>query len=141
MGLKRYGFAQEVNQIAEGIFDAGSCFANYRLPELYAGIKREVGNFPIPYLEANVPQAWAAASVFQLLQAILGLQADAPNNQLFIDPYLPEFLSQLTLRKLEVGTALVDLHFWREGDSTKWDATVLSGQLEIEKKSFCEGRE
>ncbi|MTJ10946.1 amylo-alpha-1,6-glucosidase [Anabaena sp. UHCC 0204] len=135
MGLKRYGFAQEVARVAEGIFDAGSCFANYRLPELYAGIKREVGNFPIPYLEANVPQAWAAASVFQLLQATLGLEADAPNHRLYINPYLPTSLSKLTLRRLEVGTALVDLHFWKDGDSTKWDATVQSGQLEIEEKS------
>ncbi len=136
LGLKRYGFTTEVARVAGGIFEAGSYFANYRLPELYAGIEQEPGTFPVPYLEANVPQAWAAASVFQLLQAILGLQADAPNHRLYIDPCLPEFISELTLRRVEVGKASVDLHFWREGHSTKWDATVQSGEIDIQKKSW-----
>ena len=34
--------------------------------------------FPVQYLGANVPQAWAAGSVFALLQAILGITLDAP---------------------------------------------------------------
>jgi glycogen debranching enzyme len=91
LGLKRYGFSQEVADVALGIFEAGQFFSQYRLPELYAGLEREPGSFPVPYKEANVPQAWAAASVFQLLQAMLGLQADAPNHTLYVDPYLPEW--------------------------------------------------
>jgi glycogen debranching enzyme len=136
LGLKRYGFSQEVADVALGIFEAGSLFSNYRLPELYAGVEKEPGTFPVPYIEANVPQAWAAASVFQILQALLGLQADAPNNCLHVDPYLPEWLSELTLRRVEVGKALVDLRFWRDGESTKWDATVQEGDVEVKQQSW-----
>jgi glycogen debranching enzyme len=136
LGLKRYGFSCEAARVAQGIFEAGSYFSNYRLPELYAGIPKEPGSFPAPYLEANVPQAWAAASVFQLLQAVLGLQADAPNKCLYVDPYLPEWLPDLTVRRVEVGQALVDLRFWREGEVTHWDADVQSGEVDIQEKSW-----
>ncbi len=92
LGFKRYGFAAEAAVVAGDIFQAASYFSSYRLPELYAGIERKPGTFPVPYIEANVPQAWAAGSVFHLLQAILGLQADAPNHCLYLAPHLPEWL-------------------------------------------------
>ncbi|MCX7593714.1 MAG: amylo-alpha-1,6-glucosidase [Fischerella sp.] len=136
LGLKRYGFVQEVADIALGIFETGSFFSNYRLPELYAGVEKEPGSFPVPYIEANVPQAWAAASVFQILQAMLGLQADAPNNRLHVDPYLPEWLPELTLQRVEVGKAVVDLRFWRDGESTKWDALVKAGDVEVKQQTW-----
>jgi hypothetical protein len=41
---------------------------------------------------ANVPQAWAAGSVFSLLQAILGIVPDAPRGKLHIAPLLPAWL-------------------------------------------------
>lgn len=141
LGLKRYGFHQEVTRIAQGIFEAGSYFSNYRLPELYAGIEKKPGSFPAPYIEANVPQAWAAASVFQLLQAMLGLQADASNKRLYIDPYLPEWLPEINLRQVEVNHARVDLKFWREGDNTYWDANVTKGNIEVIQKEGIGNRE
>jgi glycogen debranching enzyme len=136
LGLKRYGFSKEVADVALGIFEAGSFFSNYRLPELYAGVEKEPGNFPVPYIEANVPQAWAAACVFQILQAILGLQADAPNHRLHVDPYLPEWLPELTLQRVEVGKAVVDLRFWRDGENTKWDASVQEGDVEVKQQTW-----
>ena len=72
LGFKRYGFAAEVAAIARGISDAASHFESNQLPELYAGIDRATSPFPVQYLGANVPQAWAAGSAFALLQAILG---------------------------------------------------------------------
>jgi glycogen debranching enzyme len=134
LGFKRYGFASEAAQVAYGIFDAAKYFASYRLPELFAGIKREPGAFPVPYIEANVPQGWAAASVFQLIQAIVGLQADAPNQLLYVDPHLPEWLPELELHHVEVGNARVDLQFWREGEKTHWDAVVKSGDMEVKQQ-------
>ena len=38
---------------------------------------------------ANVPQAWAAGSAFMLLQAMLGIEPDAPRGVLHVDPVLP----------------------------------------------------
>lgn len=131
LGLKRYGFTEEVARVARSVFEAASYFASYRLPEVYAGIEEKPGAFPVPYIEANVPQAWAAGSVFQLLQAILGLTADAPNNQLHVNPCLPNWLPEITLRRLEIGKSKVDLKFWRQDECTHWDASVVSGNIQV----------
>jgi glycogen debranching enzyme len=131
LGFKRYGFAGEAAQIARDISRAASHFASHRLPELYAGIERQPGRFPVLYLGANVPQAWAAGSVFHLLQAILGLDADAPHERLRVDPALPAWLPDVMLRGLRVGRARVDLRFWREGEHTRWSATTREGTLRV----------
>lgn len=136
LGCKRYGFSQEAAQIARGISGAASYFENYRLPEVYAGIQQQKGAFLIQYAQANVPQAWAAGSIFHLLQAILGLQADAPNHQLFIDPDLPAWLPDITLHQLTIGKATLDLRFWRDGEQTRWDADVKTGRIEIHQKAW-----
>ncbi|MEA5515818.1 glycogen debranching N-terminal domain-containing protein [Nodularia sp. UHCC 0506] len=136
MGFKRYGFVTEVAAVAHGIFDAGKYFASYRLPELFAGIKQEPGAFPVPYIEANVPQGWAAASVFHLIQAILGLQANAPHQLLYIDPHLPAWLPEIELQHLEIGNSRVDLQFWRKGETTHWDAVVKSGEIEVKQQTW-----
>ncbi|PSB30919.1 amylo-alpha-1,6-glucosidase [Chlorogloea sp. CCALA 695] len=136
LGCKRYGFSAEAAKIARGISEAGSYFENYRLPEVYAGITQQKGAFPIQYAQANVPQAWAAGSVFHLLQAILGLQADAPNHLLYVDPELPGWLPEITLRQLTIGNATVDLKFWREDEKTRWASEVKAGDIEIQEKSW-----
>ncbi len=136
LGFKRYGFSSEAARVARDISEAASCFVTYRLPELYAGIERRPGTFPVQYLGANVPQAWAAGSVFQLLQAILGLQADAPNRRLYVHPDLPRWLPDISLNGLRVGRATVDLKFWREGERTRWDATVKRGSVQVEERPW-----
>jgi glycogen debranching enzyme len=97
LGFKRYGFAADVAAIARGISEAASHFESNQLPELYAGIDRAESPFPVQYLGANVPQAWAAGSAFALTQAILGIEQDAPNHVLWIDPALPAWLPDITL--------------------------------------------
>ena len=59
-----------------------------------------------------------------------------PNNCLHVDPYLPEWLPELTLRRVEVGKASVDLRFWRDGESTKWDAAVQEGDVEVKQQTW-----
>jgi glycogen debranching enzyme len=136
LGMKRYGFAEEAARIARDISEAASYFASYRLPELYAGVAREEGNFPVLHPAANVPQAWAAGSVFHLLQAILGLRGDAPHGRLLVDPVLPRWLPEITLHELAIGGARVDLRFWRDGDRTRWDASVREGRIEVEEEQW-----
>lgn len=136
MGMKRYGFADEAARVAKDVVDAASYFVSYRLPELYAGIARDPLNFPVQYLGANVPQAWAAGCVFHFVQALLGLQADAPNTRLQVDPRLPEWLPDLTLRKLKVGPGTLDLRFWREGNTTRWDVLSQTGNVTVEQKAW-----
>jgi len=137
LGFKRYGYAVEAARIFRDISEAASCFASYRLPELYAGIERHEGTFPVQYLGANVPQAWAAGSVFHLLQAVLGLQADAPNQRLFVDPDLPPWLPDVTLQDLRVGRTRLTLRFRRNGERTKWDASIAEGNIEVQEKPWA----
>ena len=124
-GFKRYGYAEQANQVARDVLDAASFFTLNQLPELYAGVQRDASNFPVQYLGANVPQAWAAGSVFSLVQAMIGFQPDAPNGRLVFDPTLPDWLPDLTLRDLRVGDAVFDIRFTRSDTAT--DIEVLRG--------------
>ena len=83
------------------------------------------------YLGANVPQAWAAGGVFHLLRAILGLDADAHKQTLYVHPALPRWLPEITLHNLRVGSAVVTLHFWREGDKTRYDVVAADETLRL----------
>jgi glycogen debranching enzyme len=126
LGFKRYGFAEEAAAIAHDVSKAAGHFLSNQLPELYSGIQRGDGaNFPVQYLGANVPQAWAGGSAFMLLQAMLGLLADAPRNRLFLDPHLPTWLPDITVLDLRIGENNFGIRFWREGEQTEFE--VLSG--------------
>jgi glycogen debranching enzyme len=136
LGMKRYGFAAEAARVARDISEAASRFVSYRLPELYSGIERVANTFPVQYRGANVPQAWAAGSIFHLLQAILGLQADAPRKRLYVDPHLPAWLPNFEMRGLAVGKASLDLRFWGEGAETQWEVMDQRGDLVVEQRGW-----
>ena len=102
---------------------AASHFFLNQLPELYTAPERSASNFPVQYLGANVPQAWAAGSVFMLTQALLGLISDAPRNKLYVDPSLPNWLPDLAVRDLRLGRQKLDIRFWREGEETAFEVT------------------
>jgi glycogen debranching enzyme len=135
LGFKRYGFGAEAARIARDISDAGSHFLLNQLPELYTTIERDEKSYPVQYLGANVPQAWAAGSVFALLQAILGVVPDAPRRKLYLDPLLPKWLPDLTLFDLHVGRDRFDIRFWCDGEETQYE--VLKGDPKaVERRSF-----
>ncbi len=126
LGFKRYGFVREVGLVARDISRAAGHFLLYQLPELYSGVQRGDADFPVQYLGANVPQAWAAGSVFALLQAILGIALDAPAGRIFVDPVLPSWLPDITLHDLRLGHRAFDIRFWRDDDVTRFE--VLRGR-------------
>lgn len=125
LGCKRYGLHEATNRIAHDVNGAAAFFMQRQLPELYSGVPRTETNFPVQYLGANVPQAWAAGSVFALVQAILGLQPDAPRNRLLVDPVLPDWLPDLVLEGVRSGSQVLDIEFRREGERTIYE--VLRG--------------
>jgi glycogen debranching enzyme len=139
-GFKRYGFHAEAAEIAHGIATAASHFQMSQVPELYSGVQREDGGFPVQYLGANVPQAWAAGSAFMLVQALLGIQPDAPNGRIFVDPWLPEWLPEITLTDLRVGRHVLDLRFVREDQTTRVEVTRGDRNL-VERRSMVEATE
>ena len=126
LGFRRYGFVEEAGRIARDLNAAASHFLVNQMPELYAGLQRTSIGFPVQYVGANVPQAWAAGSVFVTLRAMLGLEPDAPNRRLVIDPHLPDWLPDVTLLGLRVGDRSFDVRFWREGETTRHE--VLRGE-------------
>jgi glycogen debranching enzyme len=127
-GFKRYGLAAEANQVIRGIFDSARRFEAYRLPEIFAGLKRKSkADFPALYPPgANIPQAWASGCVFHMIQTMLGLRADAPHRQLHVNPTLPDWLPELQLQQLRVGHCSFNLHFWREGDFSRWEVLDMT---------------
>jgi glycogen debranching enzyme len=136
MGMRRYGFAAEAAAVARDVSGAASHFLLNQLPELYAGLQRDPKSFPVQYLGANVPQAWAAGTPFMLLQAMLGLQQDAPRGKLYVDPALPDWLPDVTLTDLRLGRRRFDIRFWRNGKDTLFEVTK-GKQDAIERKSIA----
>jgi glycogen debranching enzyme len=136
LGMRRYGFAAEAAAVARDISRAASYFLLNQLPELYGGLQRDPTNFPVQYLGANVPQAWAAGTPFMLLQAMLGLQQDGPRGKLYVDPALPDWLPDVTLKDLRLGRRRFDIRFWRDGERTEFE--VLKGKPDaVERVSMA----
>ena len=74
------------------------------------------------------------------LHAILGFQPDAPRDKLYIDPALPDWLSDITIADLRVGKRKLSIRFWRDGDDTRWQ--VLDGDAEfVLRRSFATGKD
>jgi len=133
IGFKRYGFGSEAARIARAISAAGSHFLFNQLPELYTSTERRQVDFPVQYLGANVPQAWAAGSVFMLMQVMLGIMPDARTGKLYLDPELPSWLPDLTVLDLRMDQYQFDIRFWREGEETKFE--VLRGNAKSVERS------
>lgn len=109
-GLRKIGRVDAVVTLTKEMFAVAQSQADFRLPELYCGFKRKNGSAPISYPVSCSPQAWAAGSMFSLLHLCLNLQADAMNKKLsIIEPCLPEWLENVTIKGLCVGQAKVDL--------------------------------
>lgn len=112
-GFRRYGHDAEAAMVARGIFDATERFQANRLPELFAGLQRDEGSFPVQYLGASVPQAWAAGSIFRLIAVLCGIHAttDRSGSRLYVHPALPDWLPELTIRNLRAGDGAAGLRF------------------------------
>jgi glycogen debranching enzyme len=131
-GFRRYGLDAEAAQVARGLFDAADRFQARRLPELFAGLDRDPGGFPVQYLGANVPQAWASGALVHLITVLIGARADAASSSLRLDPFLPEWLPELSLTNLRVGGGAVDVHVRREpGGGHALDVAHHGGTLEV----------
>ena len=115
MGLSRYGERDGVVTLTSELFETASKL-DMRLPELFCGFPRAAGEPPVGYPVACLPQAWAAGSVFMMLQACLGLSVNGAAGEIEIhDPRLPIGIDQLSIEGLRVGDARTDLLFERKG--------------------------
>src|SRR5262249_8816422 len=130
MGISRYGFGDLAAQVLSGFLDVSAFVELHRLPELLCGLARRQGEGPTLYPVACSPQAWAAGSVFMMLQACLGLSIDGLSGRVVVErPFLPSPISQFWIKKLEVGSGSVDLFFERKDNVVR---------VEVEKQGHLE---
>ena len=107
-GLWRYGHHEHACTLIRAILEAAGAFEEARLPELFCGLPRS-HDLPVPYEQANIPQAWAAAAPILAAQLFLGLVPDAPRGRCFVSPWLPEWLPRLELRGVAIGGGCLDI--------------------------------
>jgi glycogen debranching enzyme len=137
MGLAHYGLKRHALQVLTGAYDAARHFRHARLPELFCGMSKGEGDLPVSYPVACSPQAWASGAFFLMVRACLGLYPDAPRKSLrIVNPRLPEWMSELTLRRLRIGDSRVSLRFTRTGDGcfaavTETQGDPLSIRIEV----------
>ena len=134
-GMKRYGYHWEVDEIATQIFDASAFFDYHRLPELFGGFHRDREAYSIPaeYPASCTPHAWAAGSIFMLLQSIIGLQVNAADRRIYLSPRLPNWLQYASVKNLSIGHKTLSLHFDRRApdEETRFEISDNEAGVEV----------
>ena len=133
MGFMRYGLHAALEKIALGMFEVAALFDFHRLPEVFSGHPRDALHpFPAMYPKTNWPQAWSSSAIFTIIQCMLGIYPYAPLHALFVDPHLPDWLPEITLTNLHVGSAIVTIRFFRERDGTSsYEVLDKRGRLHV----------
>ena len=131
-GLARYGHTEAAMRVLSALFDASLHFDQHRLPELFCGFPRRLGEGPTLYPVACSPQAWAAATPFLLLKAVLGMSiAGADDRVLFQRAALPPFLDEVVIRNLRVAGSAVDIVLHRHPEDVGVNVSGRRGPVEI----------
>jgi glycogen debranching enzyme len=131
-GLTRHRNKELALEILNGLFEAATFVDLSRLPELFCGFERRRGKAPTEYPVACSPQAWAAGSVFMLMQACLGLTVRAAESRIyFYYPALPPPLERISLRNVPVGAARIDLDIVRQDHTVAIEPKRQSGPVQI----------
>jgi glycogen debranching enzyme len=136
-GMALYEFREPANQLFASLFEAALNFRDYRLPELFCGIERQEFDEPVQYPVSCSPQAWASGAVFLLLMSVLGIRPSAQRKELnIVNPSLPAFLDNLSIRNMRVGGSRVGLDFTRRGDRTFCNVVDIEGEKLLVNVAF-----
>ena len=131
-GLRSLGYIEQALEIAQGIFDMTTVQPYQCPPELFCGFERTPNNRPVRYPVACSPQAWATGAIFQLLQIMVNLIPDVPNNCLrVVQPTLPPSVSYMVINNFKVGHTLLDLEFERSHEATGCRVVKKRGNLRV----------
>jgi glycogen debranching enzyme len=131
-GMGRYGFTDKAMMVFAGLFDTSLFMDQHRLPELFCGFCKRPGEGPTLYPVACSPQAWAAASVYSLLQACLGLTFDPSKSEIrFRHPQLPPFLETVEIKDLSINGGTVDLRLQRYPNNVGINVVRKEGNAEV----------
>jgi glycogen debranching enzyme len=131
-GLRRYARVDGALEVLTALVEAALQFEDRRLPELFCGFTRRRDLSPVPYPVACRPQAWAAGSVFLLIEAALGLDLQGLRRRVVLhQPQLPRWLPWLEVRNLRVGDARVDLNVVRGRYGGSIEILRKEGEVEV----------
>ncbi|HYE61240.1 MAG TPA: amylo-alpha-1,6-glucosidase [Phycisphaerales bacterium] len=131
-GFARYEFRDAALALFRAWFEAASMIDLHRLPEVCCGFERRPGRGPTPYPVACSPQAWAAGSVFMLLEACLGLVVDGVHGLVRFDrPMLPACVEDLMLRNVRVGPHVADIRLRRNRGGVQVVVDRKAGNLDV----------
>jgi glycogen debranching enzyme len=131
-GLGRYGHRAAARSIMTAVFEGARGLGGSPLPELFCGLQRRPGQGPTLYPVACAPQSWAAGAVFMLIDACLGIEIDGRSRRVrLVRPTLPAFLDDLSLRRLAVGSSLIDLHVRRHAEGVSVEVNRRDGDVQV----------
>jgi glycogen debranching enzyme len=124
---KGFGAAKRsdlASQVLDAMFRVAKSEPDLRLPELFCGFESSYSDKPIWYPVSCSPQAWAAGSVFMMLQGSLGLTIDAQSHLVRLaHPTLPTGVSRMFLRGVWVGDDRVNLTLTRLGKDVRCETS------------------
>jgi glycogen debranching enzyme len=133
LGLARAGDHAGVVKVLEGLFDACEQLDTSSLPELFCGFRRESGLGPVPYPVACYPQAWSAASIFMIMQAMLGMRVFGFERRVVFDMHmLPSWLDWLSIDGLRVGDGSISFVLRRSANGAAIEVKEKSGGVRVE---------
>jgi len=133
-GLAKIGKQDLVLKIMTALFESARLMHYKRLPELFCGFSRQfrILDPPVSYPVACIPQAWAAASVFLLIQSMLNIKPDAQNNKLrILNPAIPEWLDSLKIKNIRIGKSFIDLEFNKSAGGLVIAVPEKRGKLDV----------
>lgn len=131
-GMAHYGFTDRALMVFRGLREVSLYMDQHRMPELFCGFEQRPDEGPTLYPVACSPQAWAAASVFYLLQACLGLQFDPRRPEIrFRNPQLPPFLQTVEIKDLAIGGATIDLILERYPNNVGINIVRKEGEVRV----------
>src|SRR5205823_8560836 len=131
-GFARYEWKESTAMLRAGILDDSLFFDLHRLPELFCGFPRRLGEGPTLYPVACNPQAWASGAVFCIIQACLGLRFDPLACRLYFDnPQLPEYIEKLEIKNLKVNSAVLDVSCIRHAEDVAVNVRHRTGKVEV----------
>lgn len=135
LGLSCVHGREGVLRILDGLLEAAVHLDTGSLPELFCGFPRDERLGPVPYPVACHPQAWSAASVFMIVQAMLGMQVLGFEQRLVIDsPRMPTRLDWLRIEDLRVGTGKISFIVHRTPAGAAIEITEKHGEVSVEIK-------
>lgn len=132
-GLFRLSGRRGVLRILEGLLKAAVPLRAGSLPELFCGFQRDDRLGPVPYPVACQPQAWSAASILMIVQAMLGIKVMGFEHKLVIDsPAMPEWLDWIKIEHLKVGAGAASFVVRRTPEVPAIEILEKPGPISVE---------